>query len=150
MSDLPAGGRFEGREHVLPVRVYYESTDLTGVVYHAEYLRFLERGRTEFLRLAGFGHAEHLEGEAPTAFAVTRMALRWLKPARVDDALTVRTAYDRLKGARISGWQRVWKGGDLLLEAEVEAVCITPEGRPKRAPAPLIAALRPYLLPEVG
>lgn len=147
MSDLPASGRFEGREHVLPVRVYYENTDFTGVVYHAEYLRFLERGRTEFLRLAGVSHARFLVGEDPTAFAVTRMGVRWLKPARVDDALIVRTAYDHVRGARISGLQRILRDDDLLLEAEVEAVCISPDGRPKRPPRSLMEGMRPWLLP---
>lgn len=148
MTHAPSSGAFEGREHVLPVRVYYEDTDFTGVVYHAAYLRYLERGRTEFLRSLGVHHSDLLGGESPTAFAVTAMSLRWLKPARVDDALMVRTTYDTPRGPRMTVAQRILRGDDVLLAAEVEAVCITPEGRPKRPPKVLVDAIRPMLLQE--
>ena len=79
---LPAAGAFEGREHVLPVRVYYEDTDLTGVVYHANYLRFFERGRSDFLRLAGVDHQSLLERCPTRAFAVTRITVDFRRPRR--------------------------------------------------------------------
>ena len=147
MTAGPASGAFEGREHVLPVRVYYEDTDFTGVVYHAAYLRYLERGRTEFLRSLGVHHSELLGGDNPTAFAVTAMSMRWLRPARVDDALEVRTTYDTPRGPRMTVGQRITRGDDLLLTAEVEAVCITPDGRAKRPPKGLVEAIRPMLRP---
>jgi acyl-CoA thioester hydrolase len=109
-ADQPSAGRFEGRLHILPVRIYYEDTDFTGFVYHANYLRYFERARSDYLRLAGVRHAELLEGESPTAFAVSRINVEFLRPARIDDALTVQTGYDSMKGARIlisvAPWRR--------------------------------------------
>ena len=85
MSDQPTAGRFDGREHILPVRIYYEDTDFTGLVYHGAYVRFFERGRSDFLRAAGIGHAELLDGERPLAFVVSRMTLEFVRPARMAD-----------------------------------------------------------------
>src|SRR5208282_1748393 len=101
----PASGAFDGAEHVLPLRVYYEDTDFTGVVYHAAYLRFFERGRTEFLRAAGIDHRSLLERPDPCAFAVTRLTAAFKKPARVDDALIVLTRFGHDKGIRIAARQ---------------------------------------------
>jgi acyl-CoA thioester hydrolase len=141
----PCAGRFDGAEHVLPVRVYYEDTDFTGVVYHASYLRFLERGRTEFLRAAGVEHAALLALDEPCAFAVTRLSIAFRKAARVDDGLEVRTRYRAGKGVRIEATQRVMKGSELIAEAEVEVVCIRLDGRPRRPPPELSQRLAPYL-----
>lgn len=142
----PSAGAFQGREHRLPVRVYYEDTDFTGVVYHANYLRYLERGRSDFLRLAAVSHTELLERHDPAAFAVTRMTLEFKRAARVDDALLVRTTYDVMRGPRMLIAQTITRGPELLLTAAVEAACITPEGRPRRPPAGLPERLGPYLL----
>lgn len=142
----PTPGAFKGREHRLPVRVYYEDTDFTGVVYHANYLRYLERGRSDFLRMTAVSHTELLRRHDPAAFAVVRMALEFKRPARVDDALLVRTTYDVVRGARMLISQSVTRGPDLLLTAAVEAACITPDGRPRRPPAGLPEKLAPYLL----
>ena len=87
MSDAPSAGRFEGREHCLAVRVYYEDTDFTGVVYHANYVRYFERGRSDFLRLIGIGHAELLARPDPCAFVITRLAIAFHRAARIDDCL---------------------------------------------------------------
>lgn len=145
MTDHPTAGRFEGREHRLPVRVYYEDTDFTGLVYHANYVRYFERGRSDFLRLAGIGHAELLEGDQPLAFVVSKMALRFLKPARIDDALTVRTLYQSVKGPRLLIDQRITRGEEVLCEAEVEAVCIHLDGRPRRPTRALVDKVGPWL-----
>ena len=150
MSILPTAGRFEGREHILPVRVYYEDTDFTGLVYHANYVRYFERGRSDFLRLAGVGHADLLAGETPLAFVITSMDLRFLKAARIDDALIVRTTYDALRGPRLTIRQTIERGGEVLCRAEVEAAVIDLTGRPRRAPATLIAAVTPWLKPDPG
>ena len=147
MTDLPSTGRFEGREHILPVRVYYEDTDFTGLVYHGNYVRFFERGRSDCLRLAGVGHADLLAGETPLAFVITSMDLRFLKAARIDDALTVRTTYDSLRGPRLTIRQSITRGDEVLCSAEVEAAVIDLTGRPRRAPATLIAAVTPWLKP---
>jgi acyl-CoA thioester hydrolase len=144
-SGAPAAGCFDGAEHVLPVRVYYEDTDFTGLVYHASYLRFCERGRTEFLRAAGIEHAALLASADPCAFAVTALKIAFRKAARVDDALEVRTLYRHARGARIEARQRIMRGGELIAEAEVEVVCIRPDGRPRRPPAELTERLAPYV-----
>jgi acyl-CoA thioester hydrolase len=141
----PSAGRFEGRVHLLPVRVYYEDTDFTGAVYHANYLRYFERGRSDFLRLAGIRHAELLEREEPLAFAVLRMEIEFLRPARIDDALLVRTTYEAIRGARFFISQAIIRGREEnIARAKVEACCISLTGRPKRPPAGLIGDLAQY------
>jgi acyl-CoA thioester hydrolase len=142
----PSAGWFDGRLHALPVRVYYEDTDFTGVVYHANYVRYFERGRSDFLRLAGIGHADLLEREDPAAFVVTRLAIEFRKPARIDDGLIVRTAYDTARGATLHITQAILRGEDLLATAEVSAACVTLAGRPRRPPPALVEALTPFLL----
>ena len=147
MIDRPTAGRFEGREHRLPVRVYYEDTDFTGLVYHGNYVRYFERGRSDALRLMGIGHAELLDGDQPMAFVVTRMELGFLKPARIDDELVVRTRYDSVKGPRLLISQTVSRGDDDLCRAEVEVVCIHMDGRPRRPTKALVEKVRPWLAP---
>ncbi|HZZ87261.1 MAG TPA: YbgC/FadM family acyl-CoA thioesterase [Caulobacteraceae bacterium] len=136
---------FDGLEHVLPVRVYYEDTDFTGVVYHASYLRFFERGRTEFLRAIGVEHAALLALPEPCAFAVTQLSVAFRKAARVDDALEVRTAYCHGRGVRIEAVQRILRARELIAEAKVEVVCIRLDGRPRRPPPELTQRLAPML-----
>lgn len=148
MTDQPTMGVFEGREHRLPVRVYYEDTDFTGLVYHANYLRFFERGRSDFLRAAGVGHAELLEAEPPLAFVVAEMAVKFLKPARIDDALVVRTRYQAIKGPRLIIEQAITRGDATLCTAAVTAVCIHLDGRPRRPSAGLIDKVGPWLSGE--
>jgi acyl-CoA thioester hydrolase len=147
MTDLPPAGRFEGTTHSLPVRVYYEDTDFSGIVYHASYLRFLERGRTDFLRLAGIEQGTLWDGEDKCAFVVHRMGLEFLKPARVDDALIVRTQFSVRGGVRLIGAQSIRRGDELLLRASVEVVTIDERGRPRRASERLRAALQPFINP---
>ena len=144
----PTAGWFEGREHRLPVRVYYEDTDFTGVVYHANYLKYFERGRSDFLRLAGPGHSALLAREDPLAFVVSRMDIAFLKPARIDDALVVGTAYDAISGARIAIQQRLLRGTDILVTAAVQVACIGLDKRPRRPPPALVQGLQPFLLPK--
>jgi acyl-CoA thioester hydrolase len=139
----PTAGVFEGREHQLPVRIYYEDTDFSGVVYHANYLRYFERGRSDFFRLVGISHTEL--AAVDTAFAITRMALDFKKAARVDDALVVRTTYDRVKGARLFFSQKITRGEELIAQAAGEAVCITLDGRPRKPAAVMVAQLAPWL-----
>jgi acyl-CoA thioester hydrolase len=148
MSDhLPTAGVFEGREHVLPVRVYYEDTDLTGVVYHANYVRFFERGRSDFLRLAGVSHASLLLLDDPAAFAVTKLAIEFRQAARIDDALEVRTLFESTRGVRLNIAQRILRDGGLVASAAVEVVCIDAQGRARRPPREVIDAVRPWFSP---
>ncbi|CAN7538456.1 YbgC/FadM family acyl-CoA thioesterase [Phenylobacterium sp. LjRoot225] len=144
MGDEPSSGWLDGIEHVLPIRIYYEDTDFTGVVYHGGYVRFFERGRTDFLRLAGVSHAALLERPDPLAFTVTRLSIDFRRAARIDDALQVRTRYEAVRGPRLFIRQRILRDEALVAEAEVEAACIDLSGRARRPPADLVAALTPY------
>ncbi len=101
VGPAPSAGVFEGREHLLPVRVYYEDTDFTGVVYHANYVRYFERGRSDFLRSIGVSHAALLDRPDPCAFVITRLEIDFKRAARIDDALLVRTTYDTIEGPRM-------------------------------------------------
>lgn len=143
-TDTPTAGRFEGREHILPIRIYYEDTDFSGLVYHANYVRYFERGRSDFLRLAGVSHTDLLERHDPAAFVVTRMEIDFKRPARIDDALQVRTTYDQSKGARLQISQRITRGEELIAQAQVSAACISLDGKPRKPPAGLVDALRPW------
>jgi acyl-CoA thioester hydrolase len=127
-------GEIRDGRHLQPVRVYYEDTDFSGVVYHASYLRFMERGRSEFLRLAGAGHAGMMEAPEPLVWVVRRMDIGFLKPARIEQALTVRTGVLELSGARMRLDQVVLRGEEALVKAEVEVCIITLDGRPRRVP----------------
>jgi acyl-CoA thioester hydrolase len=142
-DQTPSMGWLEGREHVLPVRIYYEDTDFTGVVYHANYLRYFERGRSDFLRLAGVSHQALLETPDPAAFTVTRIAVEFKRAARIDDALLVRTTYDAVRGPRLIIAQAILRGRDLIATAAVEAACIGLDGRARKPPPGLVEALKP-------
>jgi len=148
VTDRPTAGRFEGREHRLPVRVYYEDTDFTGLVYHGNYVRYFERGRSDALRLMGIGHAELLDGDQPMAFVVTKMELAFLRPARIDDELLVRTRYEAVKGPRLLISQTITRADDDLCRADVEVVCIHMDGRPRRPTKALVEKVRPWLAGE--
>ncbi len=122
-----------------PIRIYYEDTDFSGVVYHAAYLKFFERGRTEALRASGVHHTELLKRDDPLAFAVRKMTTEWVAPARIDDVLEVRTAFLSAKGARMFLTQEIWRDETLIAQAEVEAFCMTLAGRPRRLPSDVAA-----------
>ena len=140
----PSAGWLVGREHQLPVRIYYEDTDFTGVVYHANYLRYFERGRSDFFRLAGISHTALLALTEPTAFTLVRIEIDYKRAARIDDALLVRTTYDAVQGARLMVSQRITRGDELIAQAQVQAVCIDMAGRAKRPPREMVELLRPY------
>ncbi len=142
----PSAGWLEGREHCLPVRIYYEDTDFTGMVYHANYLRYFERGRSDFFRVVGISHSALLELAQPTAFTIVRIELDYRRAARVDDALLVRTTYDDVKGPRLLVSQRITRGDELIAEAQVQAVCIDMKGRAIRPPRDMVDLLRPYFV----
>lgn len=128
--------------HRLPLRVYYEDTDFSGFVYHASYLRFMERGRTELLRgLAGDQSDLHREAGG-LVFVVRRMAIDYLKPARMDDALVVATFTRELRGASMHLVQTVSRGDAVLVRAEVVVACVR-NGRAIRLPDSLRRALAP-------
>jgi acyl-CoA thioester hydrolase len=131
--------RLPARTHSLPVRVYYEDTDAAGLVYHARYLQFMERARTEMLREAGGEHPK-LMAEEGLAFAVRRLAIEFVRPARLDDLLGVETVMTGFTGARIELEQSVLRAGELIAESTLTLVCIDRRGRARRIPPPLLAA----------
>jgi acyl-CoA thioester hydrolase len=137
-------GEIRDGRHVMSVRVYYEDTDFSGVVYHANYLRFMERGRTNYLRLLGADHRalfEAAQDEAPGfAFVVRSMTLEFLKPARMDDVLQVTTVPEEVKGASITVMQQVLKGDDPLVEARVRVAFVS-GGKARPIPKPLRVAM---------
>ncbi len=141
----PPSGWFENGAFFFPIRVYYEDTDFSGVVYHANYLRFMERARSEFLRSADVRHQGLLKAEEPLAWVVRRMVLDFAKPARVDDSLVVRTTPQEITGARMKLRQEVLRGETLLLSAEVEVCVITLDGKPRRIPDSVRVKLEAFL-----
>ena len=148
MTDHPSAGRFEGREHRLPVRVYYEDTDFTGLAYHGAWVRWFERGRSDALRLMGVGHAELLDGDQPMAFVVSKLSLEYLMRDRIDAAVVVRTRYRAIRGPRLLIDQTITRGEEILCRAAVEAACIHLDGRPRRPPASLRDRVAPWLTGE--
>jgi acyl-CoA thioester hydrolase len=130
---LRLAGRIVGDTHILLVRVYYEDTDFSGVVYHANYLRFLERGRTDYLRLAGVNQSTLHAGGDGLILAVRRMTLDFLRPARMDHVLVVETRAAEVRGASFSLAQRILRGAEVILTADVRVAAIA-GGRPARIP----------------
>ena len=128
--------------HRVAMRVYYEDTDFSGSVYHANYLRFMERARTEMLRDRGIDQGASFVGEAAETFGfvVRAMSIEWLKPARMDDLLTVETRVARIGGATLELDQRVQRGSEVLLSANVRIACVI-NGRAGRIPAGVRARL---------
>jgi len=138
------GGRLGDGRHRLPIRVYYEDTDFSGVVYHASYLRFMERGRTEFLRAMGLNQRELLVAGADSlGFVVRRMTIDFMKPARMDDVITIETTPGAVGGAAITLLQRVLLEDAVLVEAEVKVAAVA-NGRARRLPADIRAALTAF------
>lgn len=131
--------------HRLLARVYYADTDFSGVVYHARYLEFLERGRSDYLRLVGVRHTELLDGVRGerVVWIVRHMEIDFIRPARMDDVLTIDTRTEKISGARIFMAQEIRRSGEVLIAAKVEAAIVGENGRPKRFPAEWIVAFMP-------
>lgn len=155
MTDLLEPGDLNGRivdghTHVQPVRVYYEDTDASGIVYHANYAKYIERGRTNFLRLLGIHHQDLMALEDPIAFAVVRLEMDFLLPARLDDTLEVHSRFFRVSGAKIHGLQTVKRGDVVLVRARLIAACLNLEGRARRLPKMVRDAMAGHLAPDEG
>lgn len=130
--------------HRLPIRVYFEDTDFSGAVYHANYIKFCERGRTECLRVIGVHHRELHEGDGGgLVFVVRHLECDFLKPARIDDLLEVRTVCLETTGARMVLGQRIMRGEILLFDARVTVALIGADGRPRRFPKAMADAFKP-------
>lgn len=130
----PTSGRLVDGAHTLPLRIYYEDTDAAGIVYYANWLRFLERGRTEMLRLLGQQHSA-LRDERGINWVVRRCTIDYLKPARLDDTIEVVTRCGVPRGASLDMLQEAWRGPALLVRADLLVACMAADGRPARLPS---------------
>ncbi len=140
----PPDGVIDGARHLYAVRVYYEDTDLSGIVYHANYLRWFERARSDLLRRLGIDQRAAIEaGEG--AYAVSELALRYLRPARLDDDVLIETRCTELGAASCRMAQRASRHGEVLVEASLRVGFLTPGGRPRRQPAPWRAAFATFM-----
>ncbi len=137
----PPAGRIEGPLHRLEVRVYFEDTDLSGLVYHATYLRYMERGRSDLLACLGIDQRAAFEA-GTGVYAVAGLSIRYVAPARLGDCVEVETLCRAVGGARVVLLQKVVRGTTLLAEAEVRAGFLGPGGRPRRQPEAWVARLR--------
>jgi acyl-CoA thioester hydrolase len=149
LENLKGLGAFDGKTHVLPISIYYEDTDLSGMVYHANYLRYMERGRTEFFRCAGISKMAGLGEDDPTAWAIRKLEVAYHRPARLDDVITVRTMLTGISGARLAAIQNVMRNDRLLVEGRIEACIVTLSGKPRRIPAHVNAALAPFVVETI-
>ena len=129
----PANGVMRGRVHHFPLRVYFEDTDLAGIVYYANYFRFMERARSDMIALAGIDQRAAFEtGEG--VYAVAEAAIKYRAPARLADELVVLTEIEAVRAVSVLIHQRVMRGDELLADARVTAAFLTPDGRPRRQP----------------
>ena len=138
-------GVMEDKTHILPVRVYFEDTDFSGVVYHASYLRFCERGRSDFLRLAGIHHSELFDGDTALAFAVRHMEIDFLGAGKIDDILQVKTSISAITGARLKLFQEIFQQDRLIFTAAVTVVLLDENAKPKRFPKRILTNLGDYM-----
>jgi len=135
--------------HAFSVRVYYEDTDHGGIVYYANYLKFMERARTEFLRDAGI-ELDELESVSGIVFAVTEAHVHYLNPARFNDVLIVDSTLIEVRGARMTFQQQIRREAENIVESEIRLACMDREGRPRRIPAELRRKIQPELTPAAA
>lgn len=143
MPNFP-DGTIDGDRHYYAVRVYYEDTDLSGITYHANYLRWFERARSDLLRQLEIDQRSAIEaGEG--AYAVAEINLKYLRPAKLDDDVLIETRCTEMRAASCRMHQRAMRGEDLLAEAELRVGFVAPDGRPARQPAPWRAAFSQFM-----
>jgi len=148
-TDLPYSGRFDGSRHLFAIRVYFDDTDAGGVVYHANYLRFMERARSDMLRVAGIDQRAAMEaGEG--VYVVSEIAVRYRRPAKLDDDLLVVSQIVKIGAATCAIHQRVMRGTETMTDAIVTAALMDPKGRPKRQPKAWIDIFERLMLQAEG
>ena len=141
----PNAGAWDGLDFLYPVRVFYEDTDFSGFVYHASYVRFFERGRSEALRALDVSHSDLLKLEPPAGMVVRRLLVDYRLPCRMDDIVVIRTKFRSAKGARMMISQVMERGASVVATAELEVALINLDGRPRKLTAELAAKLGPWL-----
>ena len=148
IKPTPPGGVFDGPKHLYAVRVYYEDTDLSGITYHANYLRWFERARSDLLRMLEIDQRSAIEAEDKAdqgAYAVSEINLKYLRPAKLDDDVVIETMCTELGAASCRMHQIARRGDEALCEATLRVGFISLEGRPKRQPAPWRAAFQDFM-----
>ena len=143
----PPDGVIDGSRHLYAVRVYYEDTDLSGITYHANYLRWFERARSDLLRRLEIDQRSAIE-EGTGAYAVSELSLKYLSPAKLDDDVTIVTTCTQMRAASCRMHQRAFRGDDLLAEAHLRVGFVSPEGRPVRQPEEWRAAFARFGIQE--
>jgi acyl-CoA thioester hydrolase len=147
--DTPYRGGFAGSEHHFALSVYFEDTDAYGIVYYANYLKFMERARSDFLRAVGVDQRGAIEsGEG--VYAVADLTIRYLKPAKLGDDLLIVSRAETVRAASVVIHQRVMRGPETLTDARVTAAFLTPDGRPRRQPADWVDRFRSIANPNEG
>ena len=145
----PPGGVFDGSRHLYAVRVYYEDTDLSGITYHANYLRWFERARSDLLRMLEIDQRAAIEaGDAGGAYAVSEISLKYLRPAKLDDDVVIETTCTELGAASCRMHQLAKRGDEVLCEASLRVGFISLDGRPRRQPAEWRAAFKTFMTRE--
>jgi acyl-CoA thioester hydrolase len=147
LSSAPYSGHFDAHRHLFAVRVYFEDTDFSGLVYHARYLHFMERARSDMLACAGIDQRAAFEGNEGV-YAVADLAIQYRAPAHFDDALLVVSTVETLRGASVIIHQQVMREQQILTQAQVTAAFISREGRPRRQPKPWIEAFTAIMAKE--
>jgi len=142
-SDI--SGLLKGTTHYFKIRVYYEDTDFTGIVYHANYLKFAERGRTNFLRLLGINHSDLINDENPKYFVVYSMETKFLGASTIDDILEVRSYFKGITGPRLRIDQEIFNKERNLFSAKIEFAILDKDGKPRKFPDDMISKIEPYV-----
>lgn len=138
------GGCFDGPRHLYAVRVYYEDTDLSGITYHANYLRWFERARSDLLRMLEIDQRAAIEaGEG--AYAVADLNIKYLRPAKLDDDVLIETTCSEIRAASCKMHQRAFRGDELLSQASLRVGFIAPDGRPRRQPKEWTEAFKAFM-----
>jgi acyl-CoA thioester hydrolase len=145
MVSAPTPGAWDGLDFLYPIRVFYEDTDFSGFVYHASYVRFFERGRSEALRAIGVSHSDLLTLTPPAGMVVRRLVVDYRLPCRMDDIVVVRSKFLSARGARMVISQVMERGEAVVATAELEVALINLDGRPRKLTADLAAKLGPWL-----
>ena len=144
----PADGVLRGKAHLFPLRVYFEDTDAAGIVYYANYLKFIERARSDMLRAIGVDQRAALDG-GEGVYVVAEAHIKYHRPARLDDALVVVSSVEAVRGASVTIHQRVRRGEELLADATIVAAFLSPDGRPKRQPKAWTDLFKPLVRREL-
>ena len=145
--DTPYRGGFAGSDHHFALTVYFEDTDTAGVVYYANYLKFMERARSDMIRAVGVDQADMLRGDG-SAYFVTAVAIRYFRPARLGDDLLVVSSVERVRAASVDIHQRVMRGDEIVTDARVAAAFLDRDGRPRRQPKEWVEKFRAITKPD--